>query len=306
MLQKNNHHQPVLLEESLKYLAVKEGQHYLDATFGRGGHTQAILDRGGLVIALDFDQEAIEAGQENFKQAIADQQLILLKENFKNLQAVIDNLSKTQAINLAGILFDFGTSSEQLTSRERGFSFSAQENDILDMRMDQDLGVIAGELLIVLSEKQLTKVLAEYGGERDAHRIAKAVNKIKKENPNSLKYSRTLLAIIEKVKGSRSGKLHPATKTFQALRIAVNDELNNLELALPAAFNVLQNSTALDKRLVCIAFHEGEDALVKRFFRQQSNQGLAQLLTKKPITASQAELSTNPRARSAKLRAIAI
>nr|HPR14199.1 16S rRNA (cytosine(1402)-N(4))-methyltransferase [Candidatus Woesebacteria bacterium] len=162
MLQKNNHHQPVLLEESLKYLAVKEGQHYLDATFGRGGHTQAILDRGGLVIALDFDQEAIEAGQENFKQAIADQQLILLKENFKNLQAVIDNLSKTQAINLAGILFDFGTSSEQLTSRERGFSFSAQENDILDMRMDQDLGVTAGELLIVLSEKQLTKVLAEY------------------------------------------------------------------------------------------------------------------------------------------------
>jgi 16S rRNA (cytosine1402-N4)-methyltransferase len=305
-MSQNNHHQPVLVAESMSYLAIKAGQYYLDATFGRGGHTQAILNRGGLVIALDFDQEAIEAGQENFKQAIADKQLILLKENFKNLQAVIDNLSKTQDVSLAGILFDFGTSTEQLTSRERGFSFSADENDILDMRMDQDLGVTAGELLIVLSEKQLSKVLAQYGGERDARQIAKAVNKVKKELPNSLKYSHTLLEIIEKVKGRKSGKLHPATKTFQALRIAVNDELHNIELALPAAFTVLQNSEALDKRLVCIAFHEGEDALVKRFFRQQSNQGLAKLLTKKPISANQEELKNNPRARSAKLRALVI
>lgn len=305
-MSQNNQHQPVLIEESLSYLAVKAGQHYLDATFGRGGHTQAILDRGGLVIALDFDQEAIDHGQNRFANAIADKKLILVKENFKNLQAVIDNISKTQDINLAGVLFDFGTSTEQLTSSERGFSFSADENDILDMRMDQDLGVKAGDLLIVLSEKQLTQVLAEYGGERYARQIAKAVNKIKKEHPNSLKYSKTLLEIVDKVKGRRSGKLHPATKTFQALRIAVNDELNNIELALPAAFKALQNSEALDKRMVCIAFHEGEDALVKRFFRQQANQGLAKLLTKKPISASQEELKNNPRARSAKLRALAI
>ena len=299
-------HQPVLLEESLNFLAVKEDQHYIDATFGQGGHSQAILDRGGLVIALDFDQQAIEAGQENFKQAIDQDRLILIKDNFKNLDAVLDNLAKTQEINLAGILFDFGTSTEQLTSNDRGFSFNAQDDDLLDMRMDQDLGVKAGDLLIVLGEKQLTQLLIEYGGERQARQIAKAVTQVKKDEPNSLQYSSTLLKIIDKVKGHRSGKLHPATKTFQALRIAVNDELNNIELALPVAFQLLRTSNNIDKRLACISFHEGEDRLVKTFFREKSDQHLAKLLTKKAIVATDQELNKNPRARSAKLRALAI
>lgn len=299
-------HRPVLLKETLDFLAPKDGQYYLDATFGRGGHTQAILDRGGLVIALDFDQEAIDFGQEQFREAIAKKQLILIKDNFKNLSEIINNLSKTQDIQLAGVLFDFGTSTEQLTSSERGFSFNAQANELLDMRMDQDLGVKAGDLLIVLSEKQLAQLLMEYGGESQARQIAKAVNRIKKENPQSLQYSATLLKIIEQVKKSKSGKLHPATKTLQALRIAVNDELHNIELALPAAFHLLKNSSALDKRLVCISFHEGEDRLVKHFFKNQSEQNFAKLLSKKALTASDQELSHNPRARSAKLRALAI
>ncbi len=299
-------HQPVLLEETLDLLAVKAGQYYLDATFGRGGHTQAILDRGALVIALDFDQLAIAAGQENFKQALVQNKLILIKDNFKNLTEIITNLQKTQEIQLAGILFDFGTSTEQLTSNERGFSFNAEPNDLLDMRMDQELGVKAGDLLIVLSEKQLAQLLFEYGGESQARQIAKKVAQVKKDAPNSLQYSVTLLKIIEQVKGQRSGKLHPATKTFQALRIAVNDELNNIELALPSAFHLLKNSSALDKRLVCIAFHEGEDRLVKSFFRKQADQHLAKLLTKKAISAKIQELSRNPRARSAKLRALAV
>jgi 16S rRNA (cytosine1402-N4)-methyltransferase len=172
--------------------------------------------------------------------------------------------------------------------------------------MDQDLGVKAGDLLIVLSEKQLTQVLIEYGGEAQAKQIAKAVNKVKKNQPDSLHYTKTLINIVEKIKGRRSGKLHPATKTLQALRIAVNDELNNIELALPSAFKLLQNSEVLDKRLVCIAFHEGEDRLVKKFFRSQAEQNLAKLLTKKAITANEQELASNPRARSAKLRALAI
>lgn len=299
-------HQPVLLEETLDLLAVKAGQYYLDATFGRGGHTQAILDRGALVIALDFDQLAIAAGQENFKQALVQNKLILIKDNFKNLTEIITNLQKTQEIQLAGILFDFGTSTEQLTSNERGFSFNAEPNDLLDMRMDQELGVKAGDLLIVLSEKQLAQLLFEYGGESQARQIAKKVAQVKKDAPNSLQYSVTLLKIIEQVKGQRSGKLHPATKTFQALRIAVNDELNNIELTLPSAFHLLKNSSALDKRLVCIAFHEGEDRLVKSFFRKQADQHLAKLLTKKAISAKIQELSRNPRARSAKLRALAV
>jgi 16S rRNA (cytosine1402-N4)-methyltransferase len=305
-MSQSKQHQPVLLEETVNFLAIKKSQHYLDATFGRGGHTQAILDRGGLVIALDFDQEAIEAGQKKFAQEIEHNKLTLIKENFKNLSAVIENLRKTQEINLAGILFDFGTSTEQLTSTERGFSFNAGEADILDMRMDQDLGVKAGDLLIVLSEKQLTQVLAEYGGEKQARQIARAVNKIKKEAPNSLKYTKTLLEIIERVKGRRSRKIHPATKTFQALRIAVNDELNNIKLALPAAFQLLKDSETLDKRLVCISFHEGEDRLVKSFFRKKSDQHLAKLLSKKAIMPTSQELANNPRARSAKLRALAI
>jgi 16S rRNA (cytosine1402-N4)-methyltransferase len=299
-------HQPVLLEETLNFLAVKKGQYSVDATFGRGGHTQAILDRGGLVIALDFDQEAIAFGQEHFQEAIAKRQLILIKDNFKNLAEIIDNLGKTQDVQLTGILVDCGTSTEQLTSSQRGFSFDVEADELLDMRMDQDLGVKAGDLLIVLSEKQLAHLLAEYGGEIHARQIAKAVAKIKKTAPQSLQYSSTLLKIIEQIKGYKSGKLHPATKTFQALRIAVNDELHNIELALPSAFHLLKNSTALDKRLVCIAFHEGEDRLVKSFFRKQADLNLAKLLSKKAIIANNQELSRNPRARSAKLRALAI
>jgi 16S rRNA (cytosine1402-N4)-methyltransferase len=302
----NKKHQPVLLEETLKLLAVKEGQYYLDATFGRGGHSQAILNQGGLLIALDFDQEAIKQGQENFKQEIAQKKLILTQENFKNLKAVLENLEKTQKIELAGILFDFGTSSEQLTSSERGFSFSADPEAILDMRMNQDLGVKAGDLLIVLSEKQLANLLFEFGGEKQSRQIAKAVARVKKETPDSLQYVGTLLKIIERVKGTRAGKLHPATKTFQALRIAVNDELNNIQQALPAAFASLQASTAVDKRLVCISFHEGEDRLVKNFFREQANQNLAKLLTKKALIPNSEELKINPRARSAKLRALVV
>ncbi len=302
----NKQHQAVLLQEALDLLAVKKGQHYLDATFGRGGHSQAILNQGGLVIGLDFDQEAIQQAQENFRQEIAQKKLILIQENFKELSAVLENLQKTENIELAGILFDFGTSSEQLTSGERGFSFNADPKATLDMRMNQDLGVSAADLLVVLSEKQLASVLFEFGGERHSRQIAKAVARVKKEAPNSLQYVGTLLSIVEQVKGERAGKLHPATKTFQALRIAVNDELNNIQKALPAAFTSLQASPAIDKRLVCISFHEGEDRLVKTFFREQANQNLAKLLTKKAIVPSCEELKINPRARSAKLRALVI
>jgi 16S rRNA (cytosine1402-N4)-methyltransferase len=302
----NKQHQPVLLKESLDFLAVKEGEHYLDATFGRGGHSRAILNQGGLVIALDFDQEAIEKARENFKQEIAQKKLILIQENFKELSAVLENLEKTQNISLAGVLFDFGTSTEQLTSSKRGFSFSADPEAILDMRMNQDLGVKAGDLLIVLSEKQLANLLFEFGGEKQSRQIAKAVAQVKKTAPNSLQRVGTLLKIVERVKGAKAGKLHPATKTFQALRIAVNDELNNIQQALPAAFNALQTSSAMDKRLVCISFHEGEDRLVKKFFREQANQNLAKLLTKKAIVPDNEELKINPRARSAKLRALVV
>ena len=167
---------------------------------------------------------------------MANGQLILLKENFKNMQASVENLQKSQELELSGILFDFGTSTDQLMSAERGFSFDAGEKAILDMRMDQNLGVKAADLLMVLGEKQLAEILFQFGGENDARRIAKEVQKVKKVNPQSLNYVQTLVEIVERVKRHRHSKLHPATKTFQALRIAVNDELNNIEIALNAAF----------------------------------------------------------------------
>ena len=299
-------HRPVMLQEAIRELVVKPKHWYVDATLGGAGHTQAMLELGARVIAFDFDQLAIQEAQERFHQAIKDKQLYLINDNFKNLPAVLNNLNKSQQIQLSGVLFDLGTSSKQLMSTERGFSFNTQEGDVLDMRMDQNLGVTAGDLLLVLSEKQLSRILSEYGGERDARAIAKAVQKIKKTNPDSLHQAQTLLDIIDQIKTRRHSRLHPATKTFQALRIAVNDELNNLELGLQAAFDLLKASSASNKRLVTIAFHEGEDRIVKHFFRQQNNQGSAQQIYKKPLTPSAQELKDNPRSRSAKLRVLAI
>lgn len=301
-------HQAVLVAETLNELAVQNGLWYIDATLGRGGHTREILNRGGKVIALDFDQEAIERAKTEFAKEIVEQKLILVRDNFKNIAQVFANLSKTADFTLGGILFDFGTSTDQLMSIERGFSFEAGKDAVLDMRMDQELGVKAADLLIILGEKQLAEVLFQYGGEQDSRRIARAIAQVRKTNPSSLNYVETLVKIVEKVKGAGHGhsKLHPATKTFQALRIAVNDELNNIAEALPASFELLNNSSASDKRLVCISFHEGEDRLVKTFFKEQANKNLAKLLYKKPITASEEELKNNPRSRSAKLRVLAI
>lgn len=301
-------HQGVLIAETMEALAVQKDFWYVDATFGRGGHSREILNLGGKVIGFDFDLEAIDRAKTEFAKEIADERLILRRENFKNLGPALENLAKTLDFAVAGILFDFGTSTDQLMSSERGFSFEATEGATLDMRMDQDLGVKAADLLIILGEKQLAEVLFQYGGEVDARRIARAVAQVRKTNPSSLNYVDTLVKIVEKVKGGgrHHSKLHPATKTFQALRIAVNDELNNISEALPAAFAVLAESSAINKRLVCIAFHEGEDRLVKNYFKTQADQNLGKLLHKKPIMASEAELQTNPRSRSAKLRVLAI
>ena len=306
MSQKNKKHQAVLIEEVIKYLAPRAGHYYLDATFGRGGHSGELLKRGAKVIAFDCDQEVIERAQSSFSKELKTGQLRLLNENFNKMEEAISNLKKSLDIDLAGILFDFGTSTDQLMSSERGFSFNADENDRLDMRMDQRLGVKAADLLKVLNEKQLVNLLFEYGGERDARRIAREVKKIKQENPEKLDYSQTLIEIVEKIKGNRRGHLHPATKTFQALRIAVNDEIDSIRQVLPQALALLQASNVKDKRLVSIAFHEGEDRLVKAFFRKCQTENLAKILTKKPVTAGEAELKENPRSRSAKLRALAI
>lgn len=284
-------HQSVLLQEAIDALQVKPGQWYIDGTFGRGGHTKHILKHGGKVIALDADQEAIEYGQEKFEKEISDQKLILIRENFNKLT----NTVKNNGINeVAGILFDFGTSVDQLKSDTRGFSF--EHDSELDMRMDDRLGVKAKDLLAILPEQQLAQLFWEVGGEEMSRSIAKAIVRTRGKQP--LTTTQQLSTLIEQIKGGKRGKLHPATKVFQALRIAVNTELDSIREVLPQAFELLQHQG----RLVTISFHEGEDRIVKHQMRdwQQHNQGT--LITKHPIEPSQGEIENNPRSRSAKLR----
>lgn len=279
--------------EAIDNLQVKPNDWYLDATFGRGGHTQAILDQGGNVIAFDVDQEAIEYGQEAFASYISDQRLILLRSNFEKLETEITTLGK----KIDGILFDFGTSTNQLMSEDRGFSFNSQAE--LDMRMDQRLGVKAIDLLNVLPEKQLAELFFEMGGEREGRKIAKALKQLQAKNGGHLEVTAAELAeFISKIKHEPHSHLHPATKVFQALRIAVNQELDSIKAALPQALKLLSSGG----RIITIAFHEGEDRLVKQYFRDWSNQQKGKEVYKHIIEPSPEELAQNPRARSAKMR----
>ena len=286
----NKLHQPAMLQEVLNYLAVKPQAWYLDATFGRGGHTQAILEAGGQVLALDCDAQAIEYGETAFADPIKTKQLILVKANFTQM---LDVWKAKNLPRFSGILFDFGASTDQLLSNERGFSF--QTAAPLDMRMDLSLGVTAADLLQVLSIKQLTALFSSAGGEVQARKIAQAI-KTAKKIPTT---TGELAELVTKTKHGQRNKLHPATKVFQSLRIAVNTEFANISQALPVALTLL----ATDGRLVTLSFHEGEDRLVKNFFKDLASQNKLAILTPKPIVPQENEKETNPRARSCKLRA---
>jgi 16S rRNA (cytosine1402-N4)-methyltransferase len=285
-------HQSVMLDEAINGLHIQPDHWYVDGTFGRGGHTNAILKQGGKVIAFDVDHQAIEYGQATFNQEIEQGSLYLVRENFDHLSKTILHLQNQANIpNISGILFDFGTSVDQLLDQTRGFSFDSDAE--LDMRMDDRLGVKAKDLLALLPENQLADLFFNQGGERFAKPIAKAI--AKQRTKQAITTTKQLADLISKLK-PRIGKLHPATKVFQALRIAVNTELTSIEAVLPQAFKVLHKGGSL----VTIAFHEGEDRLVKHFFKHlaDTNQALASEL----IQPSEQELLINPRARSAKLR----
>jgi len=292
---KNNSHITVMLHEAVDFLQVKPGEWYVDGTFGRGGHTGEILSRGGKVIAFDFDQESINRGQERFTEEIKDDRLVLVRENFDQLANVLKKLDKEN--QLAGVLFDFGTSTDQLMSTDRGFSFD-DPTASLDMRMDNRLGVKASDLLKVLTTKQLAQIFKDFGGEDKAKSIAKNIEKIKEKNLNNLDTVGALVEAVNKSYNHQRGKINPATKVFQALRIVVNDELNNIEKALPQAFANLKPQG----RIVTIAFHEGEDRIAKQTFNLWTEQHKGQKITDKALKPSEEELTSNPRSRSAKLR----
>ena len=311
-------HQPVLLKEVEELLNIKKGEWYLDATVGGGGHAKAIIAKGGHVLGLDWDKEAIKFAAKKLasfspngevcptppflengggkNQSRPNKDWLLVQESFVNLAAVVGKFGLKG--KLAGILFDLGTSFYQLTAPQRGFSFKSQK---LDMRMSPGQGVTAADLLKVLSEKELAQIFEKFSQEELARPIAKAIIEARQKKP--LESGEELAGLIESVyrqKGRKRGKIHPATKVFQALRIVINDEINNLKKALPQALEVLKEGG----RLAVISFHEGEDHEVKNFFRAWEKEGRAKILTPKPVLPEETEKKLNPACRSAKLRAI--
>ena len=281
-------HLPVLLDEVIEFLAVKPGGKYLDATLGGGGHTQEIIRRGGQIFGIDQDPQAVKIARQRLHPTHAK----VVLGNFADLETIAREHGFTA---VDGILFDLGVASFQLDTAARGFSFQADAP--LDMRMNPDLAVTAADLVNALGRKELTTLFTKLAQERLAAPIANAIVEFRRLRP--ITTTGQLAALVERIYGRRRGKLHPATKVFLGLRIAVNDELNNLKAALPQAINLLQP----DGRLVVISFHEGEDRIVKQFFKTLSLTHQGTILTKKPLSPDLEEIIANPRSRSAKLRA---
>jgi len=273
----------------MQFLNLRTDGRYIDATFGAGGHTRELLDRtspGGRVLAVDQDETAIEQGRIELQSY--GSRLELVKANFRDIESIVQEHGFA---GLDGILADIGVSSMMLDDPARGFSFMREGP--LDMRMDLDQPLTAADVLNTYSEKEIANILFNYGEERRSRQIASSIVR-------SRPMSRTtdLTRAIERVLGGRRyGKIHPATRTFQALRIFVNDELRSLETFLDSSMNVLRPGG----RLVLISFHSLEDRIVKNKVRSPVVPGVA--LTEKGITAAVEELDRNPRSRSARLRA---
>ncbi len=285
-------HVPVLLKEAIDFLAVKRGGTYLDATVGLGGHSYEIARRLGApghLIGFDKDPKALERAREKLT-AISDAerpQITLIHGSFAEAG------ERVAPASLDGMMADLGVSSLQLSDPARGFSFQAEGP--LDMRMNPMSGETAEQVVNHIDERELADVIYEFGEERRSRRIARAIVRSR-----PIRTTQQLVAVVSAAARSmKHERIHPATRTFQALRIFVNRELDDLKALLEAAPRVLKPGG----RLVVISFHSLEDRIVKDALRDGAKQGWYQLLTKKPLTASAEEMDRNPRSRSAKMRA---
>ncbi|MEE8125343.1 MAG: 16S rRNA (cytosine(1402)-N(4))-methyltransferase RsmH [Nitrospirales bacterium] len=294
----NNVHTPVLVEEICLWLNPTPGGTYVDCTLGTGGTSLKILEKAGknaYILALDRDSEALAYAEKNLKPYEAS--VKILNGNYSHIRQFVEQAGIQK---VEGIVFDLGVSSLQLDRPERGFSFSC--DGPLDMRMDQTQGPTAGDLVNLLPEKELADLIFSLGEERFSRRIAHAI--IQARKIKVLLTTQSLVAVIEQAVplAYKRGRIHCATRTFQALRIRVNQELDLLEPALRDGVSLLKEGG----RMCVVAFHSLEDRIVKHTFRSLAGGALPQisLLTKKPLRPGEEEVRQNPRARSAKLRVV--
>lgn len=289
----SDYHVSVLLQETIDLLQIKPGGKYIDGTLGGGGHTTEILKRGGRVLGIDVDEEALSfvKNELQIKHYELQDNLVLVKGNFKDIDTIArENDFET----VAGILLDLGISGHHVDTAERGFSF--QKEGPLDMRMDKTLGVTAEDLVNGLTKNELVELFTRFGEEGFAQAIARGIVTSRKEK--RIETTTELAQIIKRAVPYSKKGFHPATKAFQALRIAVNDELHSIVDALPKAVSLLESGG----RLAVISFHSLEDRIVKQSLREFEEKGLGKIITKKPIVPSDEEILINNRSRSSKLR----
>jgi 16S rRNA (cytosine1402-N4)-methyltransferase len=290
-------HTSVLMDEAMTLLDPQRGGVYVDGTLGGGGHAAAVLARApqsSSLIGIELDPAAIAAADAVLAPYAPRYQIV--RGNYADMAGICRRAGVTE---VAGILLDIGVSSHQLDTPERGFSFKYPA--ALDMRLDPDAPIDAAHIVNTYSEVDLADIIFQYGEERASRRIAKLIVAQRKRAP--ITTTTELADLVAHALGGKRGKIHPATRTFQALRIAVNGELAVLTAVIPVTLELL----ARGGRLVIISFHSLEDRIVKHAFRDVCSQSMVRryrLLTKHPLTASDAELAANPRSRSAKMRAI--
>ncbi|NPV88586.1 16S rRNA (cytosine(1402)-N(4))-methyltransferase RsmH [Coprothermobacteraceae bacterium] len=283
-------HIPVLVDEVSELLVWKGHGTYVDATAGAGGHVARMLDAHPHVrfIALDVDPEAIAYLEQKFK---GTDRVKVIHGNYRDLPHILRSVGLSE---VSGVLLDLGVSTHQVLAEDRGFSF--RKPGLLDMRFDPSKGVSAYDLVNKLGEEELADLIYRYGEEHKARRIAKAIVESRSKGP--IRTTTELAEVILTALGRRHGRIHPATRTFQALRIATNSELDNLQQLLESLLDVLEPGG----RAAVISYHSLEDRIVKHFFKEWEKSGKGIQVTKKPVVPTDEEIQVNPRARSAKLR----
>jgi 16S rRNA (cytosine1402-N4)-methyltransferase len=293
-MEKSYSHNPVLSSEIIGFLNPAPGQIVIDATIGGAGHSEEILQRitpGGMLIGIDRDEETLRLASERLRPFEGSFKLI--NKNFKYLKEILKDIGVNKA---NGIIFDLGISSIQMESWQRGFSI--KNDGPLDMRMDRSQSITAKSLVNRLRETELSEIIRDYGEERFHRRIAKKIVEERKHKEISTTAELSEIILRSLPYSHNKYKIHPATRTFQAIRIKVNDELGSIKEAL----NALPDSLEKGARACVISFHSLEDRIAKNTFKEFKAQGLFDILTKKPIMADENEVIANPRSRSAKLR----